>query len=83
MVVRALAHESAFPGPVHYYPRPNVYVTWSGLVHSPRDPPMVLAEERDLAMESYLVALSAWLVLSPRLRRERLLDLTPLGLGLA
>ena len=77
VVVWALAHESAFPGPVHYCPCPDVYVTWSGLVHSPRDPPVVLAAERDLAMESYLAVLGAWLVLPPRLRRERLLDATP------
>ena len=38
---------------------------------------MVLAAERDLAMESYSVALRAWLVLPLRLWREQLLDVSP------
>ena len=80
-VVKALAHEFAFPGPMRYTPCSDVYVPWPGLVHSPRSPPVVVAEERNLAMESYLGALGAWLVLSPRLRRERLLDMTPLDWG--
>ena len=58
VVVQALAHESAFPGPVHFCPRLDVYVTWSSLVHTLRDPLVVVAEERDFAMESYLAALS-------------------------
>ena len=58
-VVWALARESAFPGEVQLTPRADVYVTWSGLLHSPRGPPVVRAAERDLAMESYLGALGA------------------------
>ena len=73
----ALAHESAFPGPAQYTPCPNVYVTGSGLVRSPRGLRVVLAAERDLTMESYLGTLGAWLVLPPRLRRNRLLNMTP------
>ena len=73
-VAWALAHESAFPGLVHYTPCPDVYVTWSGLVHSPRGPKVVLAAQRDLTMDSYLGALGTWLVLPARLR---LLDMTP------
>ena len=71
VVVLALVHESAFPCPVPP-PPPNVYVTWSGLVHSLRDPPVVLAQERDLA----------WLEVPPRLWCERLLDVSPPDWGL-
>ena len=39
-VIRAFAHGSAFPGPVRCTPYPDVYVTWLGLVHSPRGPPV-------------------------------------------
>ena len=69
---------------MRYTPCPDMYVTLSGLVHSPRGPLVVMAEERDLAMDTYLGALGASLVLPPRLWRERLLDMTPpTGAGLA
>ena len=50
-------------------------------MHFLRDPPVVLAEERDLAMELYLVALGTWLVLPPRLWHQQLLDVSPQGWG--
>ena len=58
-----------------------MYVTWSGLVHSTCEPPVVLAEERDLAMESYLVTLGAGLVLLLPLAQFAA-GHVPLGLGL-
>ena len=70
-VVWALAHESAFLCPMKCCPCLDVYATWSVLMHSLHDPPLVLAEERDLAMESHLAALGIWLVLPLRLWRER------------
>ena len=36
--VWALAHESVFPHPLKFSPCPDIYVTWSVLVHSTGDP---------------------------------------------
>ena len=55
----ALVHECAYRGQLQYAPRPDMYVTWSGLVHSTRGPPVVHAAERDRAMDSNRGALGA------------------------